>query len=88
VIIGGMSSPHFAPMEAARQNLFCARIHGIMLVVGNAVTDVMHRVAELAFDWITSQVRVLPVDSQDMWELVAARRRENLDSPLGNIRNR
>jgi UDP-N-acetylglucosamine 2-epimerase (non-hydrolysing) len=75
---------HFAPTEAARENLLREGLHArSILVTGNTVIDALLDVAEREFDWNDGPLAKIPRGKRLI--LVTAHRRENFGEPLEQI---
>lgn len=75
---------HFAPTEAARENLLREGLDGrSIFVTGNTVIDALLDVAERDYDWNEGPLAKIPRDSRLI--LVTAHRRENFGKPLEQI---
>ena len=75
---------HFAPTEAARDNLLREGVDASsVLVTGNTVIDALLDVAERDYDWESGELACIPRDRRLI--LVTAHRRENFGQPLLEI---
>src|SRR5262245_41064097 len=75
---------HFAPTEAARDNLLREGVDASsVLVTGNKVLDALLDVAERDYDWESGELARIPRDRRLI--LVTAHRRENFGQPLVEI---
>jgi len=80
-ITDALSDLHFAPTQAAKQNLVQEGINEeSVFVTGNTVIDALLEVLQKPYSWIWSDV---PQDKRLI--LVTAHRRENFGEPLVNI---
>lgn len=86
-IVDSICDLHFAPTETARRNLLQEGIDEKNIrVTGNTVIDALHWAAAMPFDWSTSTLGALPINSPDIrLLLVTAHRRENFGAPLESI---
>lgn len=75
---------HFAPTEAARDNLLREAVSPQSIIVtGNTVIDALLDVASRDYDWNNSELCRVPQDKRLI--LVTAHRRENFGQPLTEI---
>jgi UDP-N-acetylglucosamine 2-epimerase (non-hydrolysing) len=75
---------HFAPTEAARQNLLREGVSdSSILVTGNTVIDALLDVTARPYEWDEGPLATIPLESRLI--LITAHRRENFGPPLENI---
>lgn len=84
-VLGVIADRHFAPTEAARQNLLNAGVAAErILVTGNTVIDALNMVLEAPYDLAKGALKALPFGEKKII-LVTVHRRESFGQPLEEI---